>query len=527
MRGLSLIVAFVATLAAMSPAWGHAGLVSSEPANGVVVGQSPRTIRLTFNEPVSPLRMRLVAPNGEAIDLKDVTAKDQSVAIALPGTLSRGTHLLSWRVISADGHPVGGTVVFSVLEPSASPPMLPRSEIDQPLQIAIWLCKVALYCGLMFGVGGAVYSAWVAKSPLAAVPQALISLTLAGGIIAAALSVGLQGADAMALPLSGIRQTANWLTGLQTSYGVTAMIAIVAFALASIPRREGSPQKWRATTAMVAAGTALAVSGHAASAEPQWLTRPAVFLHGITVAFWVGAFVPLATALASTERRAFELARFSQAIPFALVLLIATGVALSIVQLVALDAFWTTSYGLILSTKLAAVVLLLVLGAWNRYALTVPAIAGDDAAAARLRASIKAELVIVVLILGLVAAWRFTPPPRTLRVVAASAVQVHIHTDKAMADLRFEPVHTGTRSVAIALWDGNFAPLPAKEVTLQLASPDASIEPVRLPAVWIGETSWRIDGVAVPLSGRWRVTVEILIDDFTKTALTEDVEFAH
>jgi copper transport protein len=143
-----------------------------------------------------------------------------------------------------------------------------------------------------------------------------------------------------------------------------------------------------------------------------------------------------------------------------------------------------------------------------------------------MRTSVQAELVIVVLIFGLVAGWRFTPPPRTLQLVAAAPVQVHIHTDKAMADLRFEPVRDGTRSVAIAIWDGNFAPLAAKEVTLQLASPDAGIEPLRLPAVWLGESSWRVDNVAIPLRGRWRITVEILIDDFTKAALTENVEFA-
>ncbi len=117
---------------------------------------------------------------------------------------------------------------------------------------------------------------------------------------------------------------------------------------------------------------------------------------------------------------------------------------------------------LILSAKLAAVVLLLVLGALNRYALTPPAIAGDTATAVRMRTSVQAELVIVVLIFGLVAGWRFTPPPRTLQLVAAAPVQVHIHTDKAMADLRFEPAHAGTRSVAIAIWDDNFAPLARK-----------------------------------------------------------------
>jgi len=379
----------------------------------------------------------------------------------------------------------------------------------------------------MFGVGGVFYGAWIARSPLAAVPQAAISFSLAGGTIAAVISVGLQGADAMGLPLSGIRQTAIWLTGLQTSYGATAVIAIAAFAFASIGRRGASPGQWRATAAMAAAGAALAVSGHAASAEPQWLTRPAVFLHGVSVAFWAGAFIPLVGALASPERRAFELARFSKAIPVALVLLIVTGTALSILQLGAVEALWRTSYGFILSAKLAVVALLLMLGALNRYAFTPPAVAGNAAAALQMRMSVKAELLIVVLIFGLVAAWRFTPPPRMLQLVAAAPVQVHIHTDKAMADLRFEPVHAGTRSVAIALWDGNFAPLAAKEVTLQLASPDAGIEPLRIPAVWAGESSWRVDNVAIPLHGRWRITIEILIDDFTKITVTEDAELGH
>jgi CopC domain len=41
-------------------------------------------------------------------------------AVDLPGGLSRGTHLVSWRVVSADGHPVGGALTFSVGEPSVT-----------------------------------------------------------------------------------------------------------------------------------------------------------------------------------------------------------------------------------------------------------------------------------------------------------------------------------------------------------------------------------------------------------------------
>ena len=41
-------------------------------------------------------------------------AADQSVVIALPDDLPRGTQIVSYRVVSQDGHPVAGSLVFSI-----------------------------------------------------------------------------------------------------------------------------------------------------------------------------------------------------------------------------------------------------------------------------------------------------------------------------------------------------------------------------------------------------------------------------
>jgi len=38
----------------------------------------------------------------------------------------------------------------------------------------------------------------------------------------------------------------------------------------------------------------------------------------------------------------------------------------------------------------------------------------------------------VVAILGVVAGWRFTPPPRALTAATEAPLAVHIHTDNAM-----------------------------------------------------------------------------------------------
>jgi len=401
--------------------------------------------------------------------------------------------------------------------------MQPQFEMDRGLLAGIWICKLALYCVLMFGIGGAFYAAFIATGPLALRSTVWLSVLLVGGLIATVLSVGFQGLDLANLPPSEIRRADVWIGGLRTSYGTTAVIAAAALILGLIALRHGSLRRLAAALAMAGVGGALASSGHAASAAPQLVTRPAVFLHGISVAFWLGALMPLLVSL--RLRREQDLLRFSRIIPAGIVVLVATGVVLSVVQLETLDALWTTRYGMVWDAKIAVVFVLLGVGAWNRYALTPRIARGEPAALGRMSASIRIELVLALAILGVVAAWRFTPPPRAIHAAASAPIQVHIHTAKAMADVRFEPAAGGLHSVTLAIWNGDFAPLSAKEVTLVLAKPDAGIEPLRFPAVHVAESTWRVDGVNIPIKGRWRVRVEILIDDFDKVSIDEDVEF--
>src|SRR5262245_22738229 len=97
-----------------SAALAHASLVRSEPADGAIVTEPPAMLRLTFNEPVTPLVMRIVMPDGTSATPQAVA--ENAVVVVTPSPLRRGTHVLSWRVISADGHPVGGSLIFSVGE---------------------------------------------------------------------------------------------------------------------------------------------------------------------------------------------------------------------------------------------------------------------------------------------------------------------------------------------------------------------------------------------------------------------------
>lgn len=516
MRALAFAIVLVSALFGADAAHAHASLVGSEPADRAMVAESPHVLRLMFNEPVSPLTLRLVTADGGVLDLADVVAANTTLTARLSGPLPQGTHVLSWRVVSADGHPVGGSIVFSVGRVTATPELSSSNLPRWPL----WLAKLGLYVGLFIGIGGVFYAGWVGRAPLSNSTRTLVSSALAVGLFAAALSIGLQGADALGEPLSSLRQTRVWLTGFATSYGLTASIALLSLAVAVAANTRGGARTLSAL-ALIGAGVSVAASGHAATADPQWLMRSTVFVHVVCIAFWVGALAPLGAAMRRGGEA--ELVRFSRAIPWPVAALIASGVWLAVVQVRHVEALWTTAYGTVLSAKLAALAVLFALAVHNRR-LTPHVLEGDASAVRRLRFSIRAEIAVVVVILGLAACWRFTPPPRSLIAASEAPVHVHVHAAKAMADIRIERSADGARSFLISILDGQFGPLPAKEVTLILRKPDAGIEALRWPAARVEDALWRVDGVRLPLPGRWRAQVDILVSDFEKIVIEDDID---
>jgi copper transport protein len=516
---------------AAPPAFAHASLVGSDPADGMVLADAPKVLKLDFNEPVSPLVLRLIGPDGQALT-PAVTAENSTLTLAAP-LLRRGSYVLSWRVISADGHPVGGAVLFAIGAPSASPAVA-TLDTDPAVKAAIWGVRLLIYLGLFFGVGGAAFIGLIARTrPLPGRTEAWIARAMAGGLAASVLSPGLQGLDALAQPLSQIWRPDVWMSGLATSYSWSAAAAVVALlmGLAAMQTANRALIGLFASLALAGAGLSLAASGHAATVEPQWLSRLAVFLHGVGVAFWVGSLIPLLAIVRAPGRGEGELARFSRVIPIPLAVLVATGGYLAWAQLDRPDALWTTAYGEILSGKLAFVLVLLSLAAVNRY-LLVPRFSRRKRDAHRadtrqpgavppLAVSIAIESAVALAILGIVAVWRFTPPPRAL--IAAEPASIHFHGGKAMAQIEVEPVRARGAAMSIEVLDGTFHPLAAKEVTIFLSNAAAGIEPVRRDAVSTGASSWRIDDLRIPIPGRWTLRVDILINDFEKETLADDV----
>ena len=511
---LAALIIFAATLQALA----HAALISSQPADRAVLASSPDRFILIFNEPVTPLRLQLIDNRGEAMPLTNVVQHNMSLILRAPVPLGQGTHALSWRVVSADGHPVAGTLVFSVGQPDTTTPILDNG--DAKLRTAVWLVRAAIFAALFFGNGGAFFANWIGR-PLPGRAANAIAALCAVGFVLLPVSIGLQGLDALGLPLSAFFTLEPWNAGFATTYGKTALIAQAALLLALIALlARGALARVASLTALAGVGFALAASGHAAAAAPQALMRPAVWLHAVAVTLWIGSLYPLRTLLRAGPDPA--LPRFSRAIPWVIVALLVSGVTLAVVQLARVDALWTTNYGWILSIKLVLVALFLALAAANRFWLTAQVENGDPVARTQLRYSMALEITLAVLIFALVAGWRFTPPPRSIPQ-EPQAEFVHFHANHVMADVTLTPGRAGRSTGELMMRDERYQPVTPKEVTLIFSQLASGIEPMRREAVSLGNARWRIDDVVLPRPGRWRLRIDVLVNDFEKVSLEDDI----
>lgn len=521
MRSIVMLATLLWCLCCATGASAHASLVEADPSDGSVVAEAPKTVQLRFNESVAPAVINLIDATGRKRSDIVVRAVDQSILVTLPENLPRGTQVVSYRVISQDGHPVGGSLIFSIGAVTGGPAVAPResSTIDG----LIWLTRIGVYLGLFVGVGGVFFVGWIGGVRAA---TGVIAAALTTGIASALASLGLQGIDALDLGPGDLLVPAVWKAGLVTSLGPSLLLAIAAMVASLVALQMGQRTIIRllAAPALAGVGFSLATTGHAATASPQWLTRPAVFLHGVAVAYWVGAFAPLiAMAIRPKPFLLRALNRFSRIAVAVVGLLVLTGLTLAVIQLESFRALIETKYGLILSTKLVLVIGLLALAALNRFRLT-PALAANLTMTRPLVRSIALEGTIAVAILAAVAGWRFTPPPRSLAAVAETPLAVHIHTEEAMFQVLVSPGRVGTDSFVLQLMQGDASPLVAKEATLILSLPERGIEPLERPATLGDDGYWHVRNVPIPYPGRWHMRIEALVTDFKKVALEDELD---
>ena len=206
-------------------------------------------------------------------------------------------------------------------------------------------------------------------------------------------------------------------------------LLLAAFALFAAPGRAATDRlALYLECALLSAGAvgAGAFAGHAAAVEPASLPAVATdALHILAVGVWIGGLAPLARLLRVASRpegadaRPFAVLtarRFSALALGAVAVIGTTGAWNAWVEIGDVAGLVGTRYGRLLVLKLALLVPIVALGAFNRRRL-VPALGGEAETVGRpamrhLGAAVGAETVLGLAILAIVTGLAVTPPGR-------------------------------------------------------------------------------------------------------------------
>ncbi|MCL7459043.1 copper resistance protein CopC [Micromonospora echinofusca] len=531
-----LLVTVVALLIAPAgPASAHAVLVSSSPIASAVVSNAPAEVVLTFSESVRkvPGKIRVIAPDGSRADRGEPTFEGTVVTVPVDPAGARGTYLVSYRVISADSHPVSGAYTYSVGAPSTPPvDSGDDSRADPVVGNAVKVAKYAGYVGLLLLVGSALVLAalWPRRLPR----QGPARLAWAG--------LGLLAVSTVANLLLQVPYTAGGgvldVTGqglsdvLGSAFGAAHLVRLGLLAAAAFllrPLMAGPVERSDLVILGVLGAAALVtwpLAGHpAASPAPAVsVVVDAVHLGGMAV--WLGGLVLLAVFLlprADERELGAILPIWSRWAALAVSALLLAGTVQALIEVATPRALVDTFYGRLVLGKIALFVLVIAVAAYSRQLVRRRTAAGRPTS---MRRAVWAELAITAVVLGLSAVLVQTTPARTAGADVAGSTPRYFSTTLSSPNyslqVELDPAERGNNTVHFYAYTKDNRPQPVVEWRATAALPTAGIEPIQVPLLPLTDNH-ATGEINFPAAGEWQLRITVRTSDIDQATVTATV----
>ncbi|ROO60090.1 copper transport protein [Micromonospora sp. Llam0] len=530
-----LLGGMLVMVAPAGPAAAHAVLVTAEPAPGSVLGNSPREVVLTFSEPVRPVtgRLQVLAPDGKRID--DGTPRTDGTTVTIPVRVADrplGTYLVSYRVISADSHPVGSGYTYSVGAPSATVPEPQDGGQRLPVAVAVTTAKYVGYAGVVLAVGPALLLALLWPPRLSRRPGklmvgtglGLIGLaTVAGLYLQAPYSTGSGLLEVSVGDLAAVVDSGYGLALLGRLVVLATVVALVPPALAGV----GGTRRGLALVGLGLAGLVTwPLTGHAVAAPVPPVSIAADTVHIAAVGVWIGGLVTLGAVLL---RRAHPrvlgriLPVWSRWATVAVCWLLLAGAVQALMETGGTTALATTTYGRLVLVKIALVAVLLLTAGYARRLVgrwRAPHVR-------RLTGLVGVEVAVAVVALGASAVLVQTTPARTA-VVEAQALGQDTFAQtltSSLYTLQFDiyPVQLGEHNTVHAyVYTPEGAPVRVEEWTMTTSLPAQDVEPVTTLLLGVDDNH-AVGAVAFPVPGEWELRFTIRLSDIDQATVRTTV----
>ncbi len=432
---LALLAVFVGAGPAR-PAAAHAELLTSDPSGGSVFETAPAQVTLAFTEAVeiSLGAVELFDGTGSAIELDDAThpgGDGTQVVVALP-SLGDGSYVVSWKVLSADSHPVSGAFTFQVgdlstLEAGVLGEVAAGASTNEQAGALLDVLRVLLIAGSA-AVGGLLalqgfgVVEWNARHRRVASAGAVVG-GLAGWLM---IPVEVAYVDGRSVSAALVDPSA-WRLLLETDIGVAWAVRAIAlylggFALIATVRYHRAGW-WRSALVaeLVVIAGAFAYGGHGATGRWMLFGIGTTIVHVIAMMIWIGGLVGLLLGLDQLGPVAVR--RWSSIAFVAATAVIVSGTVQAVRQLPELSSLWDSDYGRLLLAKVCAVALVVVFAAAARRMVRT------DGERGAMRRTIGTELLFAAAVIAITGALdgRQSEHRRGRRPVRADAGQRRLH----------------------------------------------------------------------------------------------------
>lgn len=543
MKRFSIVAALFLVLA-LTPglARAHAVLLGTEPPNGAVLGEPVSEIALFFNEMVAPVDVRVLNGAGSVVTgPRDVRARDAEVRVILPPEMPPGAYLVTYRVRSGDAHPVGGSFYFTIGRTAAPPPTAPDTRgVEAMWRTLDWLLRALHFASLVAACGGVLFAVFVEGGAVSRATRRYVLISAGLASVTALIGIGVHGAHLTLTPLDAFFSSRPWLAGAATSLAPAAAIVLggMALILVAIRRLDRPFLQWIAIAGTAAAASSLSATGHVGAADPAWLATSALGIHVLAVSFWVGSLLPLLRIVTGAPDKATAaLGRFSSFVVPSVALLALSGFTVAFLQVRRLDALATTNYGQLLLFKLALVVGLVALAAYNRFRLLGRLSQDRPKTLQTFARTIRTEIAIALVIVAVTAGLGFVTPPRASSLTAgqghhgrhehgeqAAGIKAEAISGSHHALLMVTPGRAGINTLEVTIRDSAGKPLKTREVTAAITKDDQGIEAFPRAAEALGNGRYQFAAVPLPYAGKWQVRVDALVTDFEKAIFRFEID---
>ena len=288
--------------------------------------------------------------------------------------------------------------------------------------------------------------------------------------------------------------------------------------------------RWLSLAFALVALAGFSIEGHTRATERRWAMIASDVVHLAAGAIWLGGIVALVVAFRTspdTGRLATIVRRFSDSALITVGVVAVTGVIMAWIILPSVDELTSTGYGLALILKVALVLVVIALGAFNRYRL-VPAVDGragsperDSGTRRWLRTVVLAELVLLLVAVG-VTAVMVTRSPLTSEAAAGPAQVDQSLTvalgDAATADVTVTPGRVGFNVVDVELRDLEGRLInPYEAPVVELALPALDVGPLQPEVLPLGIGRYQATA-DLRFAGTWDLSIRVRIGEFESVA---------